>query len=146
MVVIFFRVIEFAKQKETGGYKSHFVMVDSLAVTALEKNAPGLGKFWYLPKGPNVTNASQLWKVLDKLKPFAQKNGAFAVRIEPELDRSLQPTLEGHGLQKSRPIIPNPSTILLDINPDLNTIMTNLPQKGRHAIQTSRSVTESKLN
>jgi lipid II:glycine glycyltransferase (peptidoglycan interpeptide bridge formation enzyme) len=130
-----FSSYEFAMQKETGGYIAHFVFVDDLALTMLEKNAPGLGKFWYLPKGPNVTDVNQLWKILHQLKPFALENGAFGIRIEPELDRSFQTTLASHGLQKSRPIIPNPSTITLDISPDLDTLLASLPQKGRHAIK-----------
>jgi len=130
-----FASYEFAMQKETGGYKSHFMFIDDLSVTILEKNAPLLGKLWYLPKGPGVTSAKELWGVLESLKPFAKKRGVFAIRIESELNRDQQPTLTRHGLIKSRPIIPNPSTITLDISDNLETIMTNLPQKGRHAIR-----------
>jgi lipid II:glycine glycyltransferase (peptidoglycan interpeptide bridge formation enzyme) len=130
-----FSSYEFAAQKETGGYKAFYVMVDSLAVTVLEKNAPSLGKLWYLPKGPEVTSFHELWPVLQELKAFAKENGVFAIRIEPELDRSVQPTLNRHGLIKSRPIIPNPSTITLDIHEDLDTVLMKLPQKGRHAIR-----------
>lgn len=130
-----FSSYEFAMQKETGGYKALFVFVDKIALTILEKKAPGLGKFWYLPKGPNVTDAGELWEILEALKPFARKNRVFGIRIEPELDRSLQPTLAGHGLHKARPIIPNPSTITLDISSDLDTLLANLPQKGRYAIK-----------
>jgi len=130
-----FASYEFAMQKETGGYMAHFVMVGDLAVTVLEKNAPGLGKLWYLPKGPEVTTATDLSKVLDELKPFAKKHNVFAIRIESELNRNNQTTLERHGLLKSRPIIPNPSTIILDISEDLDTVLTNMPQKGRHAIR-----------
>jgi len=126
---------EFAMQKETGGYKAHFVFIDDLAVTILEKNVPLLGKLWYLPKGPGVNLVKELWHVLESLKPFARKRGVFAIRIESELGRDQQPTLARHGLIKSRPIIPNPSTITLDISDKLETIMTNLPQKGRHAIR-----------
>ena len=129
-----FASYEFAMQKETGGYKAHFVFVDELAITVLEKNAPTLGKLWYLPKGPGVTMAKNLFEVLESLKPLAQKNGVFAIRVEPELGRSIQPTLSRHGLIKAPPIIPNPSTITLDISPNLDDIIIKLPQKGRHAI------------
>lgn len=130
-----FSSFEFAAQKETGGYKARFVMVDELAVTVLEKNANLLGKFWYLPKGPEVVSFKQLRTALQELGPFAKQNGVFAIRIEPELNRSEQPTLARHGLIKSKPIIPNPSTITLDITDDLDAILTRLPQKGRHAIK-----------
>jgi len=130
-----FASFEFAMQKETGGYTARFVMVDDLAVTVLEKSAPLLGKLWYLPKGPGITSAKELWPILNELGPFAKENGAFAIRIEAEINRDQQPTLTRHGLVKSRPIIPNPSTITLDISDNLDTVMTGLPQKGRHAIK-----------
>ena len=130
-----FASFEFAMQKETGGYKALFLMIDDFAVTVLEKNALPLGKLWYLPKGPGVDDASQLWEVLETLKPFASSNGVFAVRIESELPRDIQPTLARHGLIKATPIIPNPSTITLDISSSLSKVLTNLPQKGRYAIK-----------
>lgn len=130
-----FSSFEFAMQKETGGYIAHFVMVDDLAVTVLEKNAPLLGKLWYLPKGPGITSAKELWSVMKELESFAKNDNVFAIRIEPEIDRNQQPTLTRHGLVKSRPIIPNPSTITLDISDDLETVLVRLPQKGRHAIK-----------
>jgi len=130
-----FASYEFAMQKETGGYKARFVFVNNLAITVLEKDAKLLGKFWYLPKGPGVNSVKDLMDVLEALQSLARKSGVFAIRIEPELDRSMQPTLSRHGLVKTRPIIPNPSTITLDISPSLDDILTNLPQKGRHAIR-----------
>jgi len=130
-----FASYEFAMQKETGGYKARFVIIDDMAVTVLEKKTRVLGKLWYLPKGPGVSSISELWDVLEIMKPFAKENGAFAIRIEPELSRKQQPTLTRHGLIKSRPIIPNPSTITLNISSSLENILANLPQKGRHAIK-----------
>jgi len=116
-----FASYEFAMQKETGGYKAHFIFVNNLAITVLEKNTPTLGKLWYLPKGPGITSTSELLKLLKSLKPFAKKQGVFAIRIEPELDIKNQSELEKNSLIKSNPIIPNPST--------------KLPQKGRYAIK-----------
>jgi len=130
-----FASYEFAMQKETGGYKARFVFIGDLAVTILEKNTPPLGKLWYLPKGPEVTSTKELFSALKSLKSFAKKHGVFVIRIESELRREQQPTLRRHGLIKASPIIPNPSTITLDISDSLETILTNLPQKGRYAIK-----------
>ncbi|MDB5161972.1 MAG: putative Methicillin resistance protein [Candidatus Saccharibacteria bacterium] len=121
--------------KKLGEYKALFVIIDSLAVTILEKKTPPLGNFWYLPKGPNVSTSKQLFDTLKALEPFAREHGAFVVRIESELPRDIQPTLSRHGLKKAAPIIPNPSTITLDISPKLDELLMNLPQKGRHAIR-----------
>jgi lipid II:glycine glycyltransferase (peptidoglycan interpeptide bridge formation enzyme) len=130
-----FSSLEFARQKETGGYTARFVMVDTLAVTVLEKNAGPLGKLWYLPKGPGVSSAKELFSTLQALRPLAKKYGAFAIRTEPELSKSSQPTLARHGLVKAQPIIPNPSTITLDLTPSVDDILTMMPQKGRYAIK-----------
>ncbi len=130
-----FASFEFAMQKETGGYKAIFLMIDQLAVTVLEKNAFPLGKLWYLPKGPGVTDTKELWDILKDIKPFAASHGVFVVRIESELPRTIQPTLSRHGLIKAASIIPNPSTIMLDISDSLTKVLTNLPQKGRYAIK-----------
>jgi len=130
-----FSSIEFARQKETGGYIAIFLMIDNLAITVLEKNAPGMGKLWYIPKGPEVISFKELWPVLQELESFAKQYGVFALRIEPEIERNQQPTFKRHGLVKSKPIIPNPSTITLNISDKLETILINLPQKGRYAIK-----------
>lgn len=129
-----FASYEFAMQKETGGYKAYFVIANNLAITVLEKKAPAIGKLWYIPKGPGVNSAEDLIKTLDLLKDFAKKHGVFAIRIESELGRDQQSKLENNGLIKSRPIIPNPSTITLEIKDSLEDILLNLPQKGRYAI------------
>lgn len=129
-----FSSVEFAKQKKMGGYKHFFVMVDLLAVTVLEKRTV-LGRLWYLPKGPGVTSVKEVRSVLEAMKPLAKKRGVFAIRIESELDRKHGKDLEDIGLIKARSVIPNPSTILFDLRPKLNDILTRLPQKGRHAIR-----------
>jgi lipid II:glycine glycyltransferase (peptidoglycan interpeptide bridge formation enzyme) len=126
---------QYAQQKQTGGYHIRYVFVDTLAVMVHEKNAGPLGRLWYLPKGPEVTSTKDLFAVLKELQKIAKINNVFAIRIESELPRSAQPTLARHGLVKVRPIIPNPSTITLDIHRSLDDILMSLPQKGRHAIR-----------
>lgn len=126
---------EYAKIKKLTRYKTRHIIINKLAITVLEKQAPPFGKLWYLPKGPNVVTTKQLFDALKSLRPLAKKAGVFVVRIESELSRSCQPTLERHGLKKAVAIIPNPSTITLDISLPLNEVLTQLPQKGRHAIR-----------
>lgn len=130
-----FSSYEYSEIKKMTGYTSRYIIVDNVAVTVLEKQTPPLGALWYLPKGPNVTSCKSLFDILQHLKPLAKKAGVFAIRIESELDRSSRPTLERHGLKKANPIIPNPSTITLDISLPLDELLLTLPQKGRHAIR-----------
>lgn len=130
-----FSSYEYAEQKRLTGYTPYFVFVGDLAVTVLEKQTPPLGRLWYLPKGPNVTNSADFLKTLTALAPLAKKRKVFAIRAESELLREDQKPLEENGLVKARPIIPNPSTITLDISAPLDDVLSALPQKGRHAIR-----------
>lgn len=130
-----FSSIEYAEIKKLTEYKPRFVVAEGFAVTILEKKAAPFGKLWYLPKGPNVTSAKELFDILESIRPLAKKAGVFVVRAESELNRSCQPTLERYGLKKAAAIIPNPSTITLDISSSLQEVLEALPQKGRHAIR-----------
>ena len=130
-----FSSYEYLEQKRHTGYTPHYVIVDNIAVGILEKSTPPLGRFWYLPKGPGVTTVAQLHKTLEALKPLAIKRRAFMMRIESELSAKEEPLLKKRGLMKAAAIIPNASTITLDISPTLDDLLTSLPQKGRHAIR-----------
>lgn len=132
-----FQGFEFAQQKRMGGWTPRYVTTDTVAITVLEKSVFGLGKLWYMPKGPGVTSVRALSDLLPNIKELAAKNGVFAVKIEPELvkkDETLADLLKLR-LVKVAPIQPNFSTVLLDLSPDLDTIMARLNQKGRHAIK-----------
>lgn len=135
-----FQGYEFAMQKKLGGWNSLFVMAGDMAITVLQKYVLGLGKLWYIPKGPGTTSVRDLDELLPHLKTFARAQGVFLVKIEPELikqDETLADLMK-LGLIKTRPIQPNFSTITLDLSPDLATIMANLNQKGRHAINRAK--------
>lgn len=129
--------LQFAHMRELGGWKPRFVMGDKLALTVLEKAVPGLGNFWYLPKGPGVTSVVQLGDLLPELREFAYKNGVFVVKVEPELEKTESATaaLRELGLRHVASIQPNASTVLIDLTPNLDDILAGLNQKGRHAIR-----------
>lgn len=130
-----FSSYEYSKIKELNEYTPVYVVAGAVSVTVLEKTARPFGKFWYLPKGPNVTSAKELVSILEALKPLAQKHGVFVVRAESEVLQSEAKVLVKHGLEKAAPIIPNPSTITLSIANPLEDVLMSLPQKGRHAIR-----------
>src|SRR5690606_3315451 len=132
-----FQSAEFANIKRRQGWLPRFETVNNLAITILEKQVFGLGKLWYIPKGPGATSVEELARVKPGIESLARKSGVFAVKIEPEIIKN-ETNLEQIAqldLIPVRPIQPNFSTVLLDLSPDLNTIMKNLNQKGRHAIR-----------
>ena len=132
-----FQGYEFAEQKKLGGWKPRFVVADHLALTILEKHVLGLGYIWYIPKGPGICSVHELDDILLPLKRFAHKHNVFGIKIEPELMKQPETVADllKLGLVKVAPIQPNFSTITVDLSPNLDTIMTNLNQKGRHAIR-----------
>lgn len=130
-----FSSFEYSQIKELTNYKPRYIVVENTAITVLEKSVWPLGKFWYLPKGPGVANASQLIEAVASLKPLAKKAGVFMIRTESELPKDSEDELKQAGLLKATPIIPNASTITLNIEPPYEDLLASLPQKGRHAIR-----------
>lgn len=124
---------EFAEQKKLAGWEIRYVFADDIAITLLEKPIPGFGKVWYAPKGPGVTTRNDLSRIIRPLADFARKEGVFTIKIEPEIPHSV--SLAPLDLHKTRPIQYNYATVLIDLSKDLDTILENLPQKGRHAIR-----------
>jgi lipid II:glycine glycyltransferase (peptidoglycan interpeptide bridge formation enzyme) len=132
-----FQGYQFAEQKRLGGWIPRYIVAEHIAITVLEKPVLGLGKLWYLPKGPGVATIRQLDDLLPDLRNFAATHGVFAVKIEPELVKTpeLLSDLMKLGLRRVAPIQPNFSTITLDISDNLDSVMAHLNQKGRHAIK-----------
>lgn len=135
-----FQGFEFAEQKRQGGWTPRYILADTMAVTVLEKTILGIGKLWYLPKGPGVTSVRELDDLLPELATFSKQHGVFAVKIEPELPDATETRVDlmKLGLVKVSPIQPNFSTVTLDLSPDLDTVLASLNQKGRHAINRAR--------
>lgn len=129
----FLQGYEFAEQKKLAGWTIRYIMADTIAITVTEKQIPGFGKVWYVPKGPGVLTRDALQQLLPDLQRFAKKHSVFTIKIEPEIPHTF--SLAPLGLTKTRPIQPHYATVLIDIAPDLSTILKNLPQKGRHAIR-----------
>lgn len=127
---------EFAEQKRLGGWMPRHVIVGDIALTVHEKAVFGLGKLWYVPKGPGVQSVVQLGDILPGLRRFATENGVFAVKVEPELQKTDSALLAFKELEllPAPAIQPNASTVLIDLSPDLESILKTFNQKGRHAI------------
>lgn len=71
---------EFLQQKADAGWKIRYLFVDDIAIGAMEKTVPLLGKIWYLPKGPDATSKTDLLRTLEELRPFAKKPEYLASR------------------------------------------------------------------
>lgn len=132
-----FQSLELARLKSQSAWTARFIVDDTLAVTVFERSVFGLGKLWYLPKGPGLVSVEQIAAFAETIRIFAKKSGVFAVKIEPEIERnngSLSQFTQ-LGLVPVTPIQPNFSTVLVDISEDLEIVLMSLNQKGRHAIR-----------
>lgn len=123
----------FAELKHQSGWTPRYLIADHTAMTVVEKPIFGLGKVWYMPKGPGVDDLEVLEGLVGPLREFARKQGVFTIKMEPELPRGTN--VAKLGLVKTRQIQPNISTVLVDLAPTLPTILKRLPQKGRYAIK-----------
>jgi peptidoglycan pentaglycine glycine transferase (the first glycine) len=124
---------EFIEQKATSGWKARHLFIGDRAVAVIEKHIPLLGKLWYCPKGPSTTSADDLSQLCSELKAFASTQGVFTIKIEPEIDHTTD--ISGLNLISTAPVQLNYATVFVDLSPDIDTIMQNLHQKGRHAIR-----------
>lgn len=131
-----FQADEFAEQKKLTGWTPRYVIAGDVAVTFFEKSVLGLGKIWYASKGPGVVTAVQMNDMVPALRDFALKNDVFAVKVEPEIEKTDDAikALAELGLVVVSPIQPNFSTVLVDLSPSIDEILAGLNQKGRHAI------------
>lgn len=124
---------EFIELKTKSGWTARYIISDYCAFSVIEKRIPLLGKVWYCPKGPGVNSKEELVHLLPELTQFAKSQGVFTVKIEPELDHTID--MSNLELIPTTPVQYNYSTVYVDLSPSLDDIMMNLNQKARHAIR-----------
>lgn len=148
----------------------------AMAFTVHEKSVPLTGKLWYLPKGPGFETLAEIEWVTRILADFAKDHGAFLLKIEPRLTfqaaadglegyfapipsdedphgelraarAAVRADLSANGFVETLPIIPNASTVIVDIAAAAgdvvdgtanDVLLKNLGQKARYAINRAR--------
>jgi lipid II:glycine glycyltransferase (peptidoglycan interpeptide bridge formation enzyme) len=146
----------FATVKRNFGWEVRFLVLEPAAAVSregsaegeeaqpsynlvLEKSFPVLGRFWYLIKGPGVTDIHEVPAALEGIKELvARENlGVFAVKVEPDLldSEDARAVLAGAGLVKVPNLQPNDSTAILDISPEPRLVLKSLHSRGRNAVR-----------
>ncbi|MDO4255214.1 MAG: peptidoglycan bridge formation glycyltransferase FemA/FemB family protein [Kocuria sp.] len=140
----------FAEHKGAFGWRPQYVLVGlpgdvnsgrrDVAVTVLVRQVPGLGAVWYVPKGPGTVTAVQTVEVVHALGRLARDQGAFLLKVEPELLDTVanRVTLSHAGLQKTWNVQPNGSTIIVDIAHGLESIEASFSRGTRYNIRKAR--------
>lgn len=132
-----FQGSDFAEHKSLTGWRARYAMVNGVAVSILEKPVPGLGRLWYLPKGPGVSDSAQLVHLLPALTSLAAASGAFVVKLEPEIPASdaARRALTEMGLVKVPDVQPNSSTVIVDISEPVDEVVASFAAKTRSNIR-----------
>ncbi|WP_287930785.1 peptidoglycan bridge formation glycyltransferase FemA/FemB family protein [Arthrobacter sp.] len=133
----------FAAVKKNYGWTPQYLAFEGADYTsynlALEKKFPGLGRLWYLIKGPDAADVEHIPAMMAALRVFTRRArlNVFAAKIEPDVVASerARAVLSGAGYVKAPDLQPNDNTALLDISPEPNQLLRNLHSRGRNAVR-----------
>lgn len=132
---------EYLEAKRHGGYVPLRVMLDrpgrsALAVGVLAKRVPLLGEWWHLPAGPPGEDLRAVLETMAAVGVLARGRGAFMLKIEPRLlaGAANERTLRAAGAIPSVRIVPNLSTVLVDVSGTEQEVFARLGKKARNAI------------
>ncbi|MBN9612422.1 MAG: peptidoglycan bridge formation glycyltransferase FemA/FemB family protein, partial [Actinobacteria bacterium] len=137
---------DYAAVKRYQRYTPRYVLGEDFPATlVLEKRIPLLGRFWYVPAGPDVSldaagtpmSAEQYVARGRRLADFARAQGVFLLKVEPRILRSDEAfrVLEAAGYESVGHVLPNESTIVLDISGDEDAIMAGFSSSTRTKIR-----------
>ncbi|UOQ58219.1 peptidoglycan bridge formation glycyltransferase FemA/FemB family protein [Leucobacter allii] len=134
-------------KRREGRYRDRRVIVERtaappVAVGVLAKRVPLLGEWWHLPAGPAGEDPEAVLAVSAAVAALARRSGAFLLKIEPRLAPAARPAIRAAGYRETVRIIPNPSTVLVDVateaapgTPEADReLLAGLGKKARNAI------------
>jgi len=130
---------EYLESKRYSRYRPHHVMVErgaelAIAVGVLTKRVPMLGEWWYLPAGPAGVDADAVLAASQAVAELARSKGAFLLKIEPRLGPDTRTAFTARGYRPTVRIVPNPSTILVDVRGDETEVFARIGKKARNSI------------
>jgi len=126
----------FGETKARHGWTVRYFSFGGAAVLVLERQIPGLGAFWYVPKGPGVTEQLGLQAFAEEVRKLPRQ--PFVIRVDPEIITGVtQPSeLAAYGYAVApRDIQYNISTVVVDLRPSEETILASFKQKTRYNIR-----------
>lgn len=129
---------EYGQVKRFQRYRPLYVVGPDFPPTlVLEKTIPVLGRLWYVPGGPTADGVASTLEAARQLGEFARINGVFLLKIEPRLHKDAA-TLErfrAAGFGPAVRVLPNESTILLDISGEESDVMARFSGSTRTKIR-----------
>lgn len=138
---------EYLEVKRLGRYTPIHLVVElpnraPMAVGVLSKQVRGLGEWWHIPAGPSPETGllEELISLVDAVATFARKRGAFLLKIEPRIAPSQEWSRHAlaQGWVQGARIIPNPSTVLVDVSGSEEELWKRIGKKARNSINRAR--------
>lgn len=131
-----------ARIREAQGWRAEYVQVGEPLPVALVlwRRIPLLGTMAYVPRGPVIAPGDRdgLAHALDTLAAHARERGAVLLKVDPELEADeSQEQLRHAGYRRGPDVQPVVATLVLDLAPDLETIMAGLEKDTRWSVRQS---------
>ena len=126
-------------KRDAGRYRERRVIVErpgrpAIAVGVLAKRVPFLGEWWHAPAGPAGEDAEAVIEVARAVGGLARANGGFLLKIEPRTGAATARAFRAAGFRDTVRIIPNPSTIIVDVSGTEDEVFARLGKKARNSI------------
>jgi lipid II:glycine glycyltransferase (peptidoglycan interpeptide bridge formation enzyme) len=128
----------FAETKQAFGWKPFYALYEPsdvissrVAVCYHRRRLPAFGELWYAPKGPGVADVTQFKAIAAASKTAGR---GFVIKYDPEIIAGSE-RIRGLGLVRSRDIQLNTATILVNLVPGEEEILTGFKQKTRYNIR-----------
>lgn len=126
----------FGATKARHGWRVEYYMINDVAVSVIARNVRGVGRLWYVPKGPGVTNRAGL-------KAFAEAAGKltdppFLIKVDPEIPLTTikQSEITELGYEPApRNLQYNVTTAIVDLKPSEEEILGSFKQKTRYNVR-----------
>lgn len=130
---------QYLEAKRHGRYEPRHVIVEGedlpkLAVGVLSKRVPLLGEWWHVPAGLAGGDVAAVLEASTAIAALARARGAFFLKIEPRLGPEAAEALLGAGYRRTVRIVPNPSTVLVDVSGTEQELFARIGKKARNSI------------
>lgn len=132
-----------ALKRAEGRYLERFVVVErpgrsAVAVGVLAKRVPLVGEWWHAPAGPAGESAADVLEVAAAVAALARSRGAFLLKIEPRTGIETAAAYRAAGYRDTVRVIPNPSTILVDVSGPEDEVFKRIGKKARNSINRAK--------
>ena len=155
----FLQSAQWRKFQEEVGRKTFHLENEGFSASVIEHNLPVVGKYFYVPRGPEVNDSHQSSVIshqMQQLTELAKKNDAGWIRIEPETAETLKLISENisekvvrapHDMQPKEVFVldisKTPEQLLSEMKPKTRYNINLAKKKGVMIVKSQKSKAES---